>query len=274
MTRRAAWVPGARVGMVSCPKGPSCCMSVSVVIVAKDEAAEIAACVASVAWAQERLVVVDTDSRDATRELAQQAGARVLETDWQGYGATKDWGFSQAAGEWILSLDADERVSQPLAEEIGRLAADDDAAAAFEIPRRLYFQGRWLRHGGCYPDWQLRLFRRGRAHYGPERVHERLQVAGEIGRLRGHLDHYSCSSLSEFLAKLEEYSSLWAEQAYARGARRRGGQALSLLSAFAGRYLLKAGFLDGSPGLTWALLGGMHSYFKHAKLAEMSRRGE
>jgi len=245
-------------------------MTVSVVIVAKNEAADIAACLASVAWAEER-VVVDTGSDDATRELTQAAGARVLQHPWLGYGATKNWAFSQAQGEWILSLDADERVSERLAEEIRRVVAGERSEAAFEMPRRFQFQGRWLRYGGCYPDRQLRLFRKGRARYGADLVHERLEVEGKIGRLRGHLDHYSYASRAEFLAKLEEYSSLWAEQAYARGKRPRWQHRFSFLAGFSGRYLLKGGFLDGRPGLTWAVLAGRHSSAKYAKLAERAR---
>lgn len=245
-------------------------MTVSVVVVAKDEAAALAACLASAAWADERLVV-DTGSTDATPNLAAQAGARVLPHPWEGYAATKNWAFSQAAGEWILSLDADETVSAPLAEEIGRVLPSEAREAAFEMPRRFHFQGRWLRHGGCYPDWQLRLFRRGAAHYGDDLVHERLHVDGAVGRLQGHLEHDSYPTLSEFLAKLDEYSSLWARQAHAAGARRRARHSLSLLTGFAGRYLLKAGFLDGGPGFTWAVLAGMHSYLKYAKLGELER---
>jgi len=256
-------------------------MRVSVVIVARNEAADIAACLHSVAWADERLVV-DTGSEDATRELAAAEGARVLECEWRGYGATKNWAFTQAEGDWILSLDADERVSGELAAEIQAVISADTAGRActlapgpwplaYEMPRRFHFMGRWLKHGGCYPDWQLRLFPRGRAEYGPALVHERLQVGGSVGRLRGHLDHFSYPTLSEYLAKLDEYSGLWAQQARARGKRSRWYHSLSLATGFAGRYFLKAGLLDGRAGLTWALLGGMHSYFKYAKLAELER---
>ena len=246
-------------------------MPVSVVIVARNEAADIAACLQSVAWADERLVV-DTGSEDATRELAAAAGARVVGCEWRGYGATKDWAFTQAEGDWILSLDADERVSEELAAEIQALTRADTAGTpAYEMPRRFHFMGRWLRHGGCYPDWQLRLFSRGRAEYGQELVHERLKVDGAVGRLKGHLDHYSYPTLSEYLTKLDEYSTLWAQQAHARGRRGRWYHSLSLATGFAGRYVAKGGFLDGRAGLTWALLGGMHSYFKYAKLAELGR---
>jgi len=248
-------------------------MRVSVVIVARNEAADIAACLQSVVWADERLVV-DTGSEDATREVAAAEGARVLECEWRGYGATKNWAFTQAEGDWILSLDADERVSEELAAEIQavtRPLAPGPRPPAYEMPRRFHFMGRWLKHGGCYPDWQLRLFSRGRAEYGGELVHERLQVDGTVGRLRGHLDHFSYPTLSEYLAKLDEYSTLWAEQAHARGRRSRWYHSLSLPTGLAGRYALKAGFLDGRAGLTWALLGGMHSYFKYAKLAELGR---
>ena len=247
-------------------------MSISVVIVAKNEAADIAACLQSVAWAQERLVV-DTGSRDETAAIAEAAGARVLRQEWLGYGETKNWAFTQAAGEWILSLDADERVSEALARELPRLAQGKEHSA-YALPRRFHFQGRWLKHGGCYPDYQLRFFQRGQARYGEARVHERLQVDGSLGRSRGHLEHFSYLNLSEYLAKLDEYSTLWAQQTGAQGRRPRRLPALALLSGFGSRYLLKVGFLDGRAGLTWAFLAGLHSYFKYAKLAELNLRGE
>jgi glycosyltransferase involved in cell wall biosynthesis len=146
---------------------------------------------ASAAWAEERLVV-DTGSTDGTAELAAAAGARVLRHEWLGYGATKDWAFEQAEGEWVLSLDADERVSEALAPELRRLADATDHAA-FGIPRRFYFLGRWLKHGGCYPDPQLRFFRRGRARYGAELVHERLRVDGTTVAAAAGI--HSCESL-------------------------------------------------------------------------------
>jgi glycosyltransferase involved in cell wall biosynthesis len=245
-------------------------MGVSVVIVAKDEAHDIGACLRSVAWTEERLVV-DTGSRDATMEAARAAGARVLEHAWGGYAATKNWAFAQTGGEWVLSLDADERVSDRLRDEIQAVTGSEARHAAYEMPRRVYFMGEWLKHGGCYPDWQLRLFRRGRASYGSELIHERLRVEGTIGRLRGHLDHYSYASEEEYLAKLEEYSSLWARQARAQGRRSRWYHPLSLVTGFAGRYVLKAGFLDGRAGLTWAALAARHSCTKYAKLAELQR---
>jgi glycosyltransferase involved in cell wall biosynthesis len=243
---------------------------VSVVIVAKNEARDIAACLESARWAEERLVV-DTGSGDDTMARAAAAGARVLQHEWLGYAATKNWAFTQASHDWILSLDADERVSAELAREIRTVVQGEAPLAAYELPRRFHFQGRWLRHGGCYPDWQLRLFRRGRARYGEDLVHERLHVEGAVGRLRGALEHDSYPTLSDFLVKLDEYSTLWAQQAWGQGRRRRWYHALSLLTAFGNRYLVKGGLLDGEAGLTWALFAGLHSYFKYAKLAELER---
>lgn len=247
-------------------------MSVSVVIVARDEALNIEECIASAAWAEETLVV-DTGSCDATTDLARAAGARVVAREWLGYGPTKNWAFEQVEGDWILSLDADERVGEKLAGEIAAVAAADVAHAAYEMPRKFYFMGRWLRHGGCYPDRQLRLFRRGRARYGEDLVHESLGVDGSVGRLQGHLEHFSYPTLSQFLQKLDEYSTLWAREAFRRGRRFRWYHALSAATGFGGRYLLKAGFLDGLPGACWAVLAGFHSYMKYAKLAELERAG-
>lgn len=246
-------------------------MSVSVVIIAKDEASNIRQCLASAAWADERLVV-DTGSSDATIELARATGARVVEHEWLGYGMTKNWAFRQVSGDWALSLDADERVSEGLAREIQEVGKEGSACAAYEIPRRFHFMGRWLRHGGCYPNYQLRLFRRGSARYDEAvRVHERLTVQGEIGRLRGHLEHYSYPTLSDFLAKLDEYSTLWAQQAFERGRRFRWYHVLSLPTGFWGRFLAKGGVLDGIPGAIWAMLAGVHSFMKYAKLEELQR---
>ena len=245
-------------------------MPVSVVIVAKNEARDITACLDHASWAEERLVV-DTGSTDETMALAAAAGARVLQHTWLGYAATKNWAFAQARHDWILSLDADERISPELALEIPRVVQSEAPAVAYELPRRFHFQGRWMRHGGCYPDWQLRLFQRGRARYGADLVHERLQVDGAMGRLRGALEHDSYPTLSDFLVKLEEYSTLWAQQAWAQGRRRKWYHAFALQTGFASRYVLKGGFLDGRAGYTWALLAGMHSHLKYAKLAELER---
>ena len=254
-------------------------MGVSAIIVAKNEVADIAACLGSVSWAEERRVV-DTGSRDATRQVAAAAGARVLEYAWLGYGATKNWAFAQAGCDWILSLDADEHVSEELAAEIQAVTATPETRdprpetpppVAYEMPRRFHFQGRWLKHGGCYPDWQLRLFRRGSAAYGEDLIHERLQVDGAVGRLKGHLDHFSYATQAEAVQKLDEYSGLWAQQAHAGGRRSRWYHPLSLATGFAGRYVLKAGFLDGRAGMEWAVLAARHSRLKYAKLAELER---
>ncbi len=247
-------------------------MAISVVVVARDEQENIGACVASAAWAHE-VLVVDTGSRDATAEVARAQGARVMEHEWLGYGPTKNWAFGQARGDWVLSLDADERVSEALAREIPEVVSSP-RCAGYEMPRRFHLRGRWLRHGGCYPDYQLRLFRRGRAHYDERSlVHERLLVQGPVGRLRGHLDHFSYPTFSDYLRKLDEYSTLWAREAFARGRRARWHHSFSFATAFLRRYLLKAGFLDGAPGATWALFAGLHSYAKYVKLAELERAG-
>lgn len=247
-------------------------MAVSVVIVARDEQDNVGPCLASAAWADE-LLVVDTGSRDDTPALARAHGARVLHHPWLGFARTKNWAFQHALGDWVLSLDADERVSLPLAREIPHVLPSTPCAA-LEIPRRFHLRGRWLRHGGCYPDYQLRLFRRGRAHYDERSlVHERLLVQGPVGRLRGHLDHFSYPTFSDFLRKLDHYSTLWARQAFLRGHTAPPCYACSLATGFLRRYLLKAGFLDGAAGATWALYAGLHSYAKYAKLAELQRAG-
>jgi glycosyltransferase involved in cell wall biosynthesis len=242
-------------------------MKLSVVIITKNEAANIEACLASVAFADER-IIVDSGSTDGTIELARQAGATVIETtDWPGFGPQKNRALDAATGEWIFSIDADERVTAELQEEIVKVLGNP-VYAAFEVPRLSSFCGRFIRHSGWYPDYIVRLFRKDSARFSDHLVHERVLVhAGTAGKLKHPLIHYSYDNDSTFLRKLDQYSTLGAQQAFARGKRSSLGKALMHgFAAFMRSYVFKRGFLDGQAGIMVAIASAQHSYHKYFKL--------
>jgi glycosyltransferase involved in cell wall biosynthesis len=242
-------------------------LPLSVTIIARDAADEIGPCLDSVAFADE-ILVVDSGSRDDTVGLAQAKGARVIQQAWLGYGRQKQFAVEAAAHDWVLSLDADERVSPELRQAI-EAALVAPAAAGFEMARRNRFLGRWLAHGEGYPDWSLRLFDRRRARWSEDPVHEKVICSGPVERLHGDLLHESCDTLERYLAKQNHYTSLQAEALH-----RRGEQAglfrllLSPLFRFVRFYFLRGGFLDGLPGFIHIVIGCMNSFLKYAKLFE------
>lgn len=245
--------------------------SLSAVIITLNAARQLDACLQSVAFADE-ILVVDSGSSDGTVTLAEQRGARVVHQDWLGYGPQKRFAANAAAHRWVLSLDADERVSDALREVILReLRAP--RFAAYAMARRNRFMGRWLRHGEGYPDWSVRLFDRERANWSEDAIHEKVVVSGPLGRLEGDLLHESEQGLADYLAKQNRYTTLQAEQLYARG--RRAGLArlaLSPILRFVKFYFVRLGFLDGVPGLVHIAIGCFNSFAKYAKLRELYLR--
>lgn len=243
----------------------------SAVVITFNSRSHIESCLQSVAFADERLVV-DSGSTDGTGEIAQRMGARVIHQDWLGFGAQKRFAVDQARHDWVLCLDADERVSPEL-----RAAIERELAAprfyAYEFPRRNRFLGRWLKHGEGYPDWSLRLFHRAHAHWSDDPIHEKVLVNGSVGRLAGDLLHESENGLAEYLAKQNRYTTLAAERLYARGTRVSVARmVLSPLWRFVKFYFLRLGFLDGVPGLVHIAIGCCNSFMKYAKLWERDRR--
>ena len=242
----------------------------SVIVVAYDAAALLPGCLASVAFADEA-VVVDSGSNDETKKIAAQLGARVIEREWLGFGRQKQFAVEQAANDWVLCLDADERVSPELAASIVR-ALDAPAAPVYRMARRNRFLGRWLRHGEGYPDWSPRLFDRRNARWSDDSVHEKVLYAVTPGTLAGDLLHDSAEDLARYLDKQNRYTTLAALDLYERG--RRAGiveLALSPLVRFVKFYLLRLGFLDGVPGLLHISIGCMNSFVKYAKLIDLNR---
>ncbi len=246
---------------------------VSAVLITRNEEANLPACLDSLKWVDE-IVVVDSASTDRTREIARDAGANVFDhTDWPGFGPQKNRAIAQATGDWVLSIDADERVSPELAAEIRRVVATADAANGYALPRLSSYCGRYMRHSGWWPDYVPRLFRRGRARFSDDLVHERLIVEGPVGRLEGLLRHESFASLEQVLDKVNRYSTLSAQQMAVAG--RRGGVGTAVLhglGAFMRTYVLKAGFLDGREGFMLAVSNAEGAYYKYLKLMLLQRR--
>lgn len=247
----------------------------SVTVITRDEARHIDACLASVAWADERLVV-DSGSTDGTADLARARGARVIVRDWPGYAAQKNFAAGEAAHDWILSIDADERVSAPLAGEIqAQLARVQDGGGppGYRIPRVTWHLGRWIRTTDWYPDYQLRLYDRRRARWTPRRVHESVQADGEAGLLTHDLEHYAYRDLAHHHHTMDRYTTLAAEEMYDAG--RRAGLLDLVLhpqAAFLRNYLLRGGFKDGIPGFLISSMNAHYVFLKFAKLYERQRR--
>ena len=246
-------------------------MKLSVIIITKNELANIGACLDSVRFANQ-LIIVDSGSSDGTVALARERGAEVIETtDWPGYGPQKTRALAAADGDWVLSLDADERIPEALRDEILR-AIKSPQHAAYAIPRLSSFCGQFIRHSGWYPDHVVRLWRRGSAGFSDHIVHERVLVhQGSTGKLVTPMIHYSYRNDSDFLRKLEQYSELGARQAFASGKRGTLRRALLHgLSAFLRSFVFKRGFLDGRSGLIVALSAAETTYHKYFKLMLLS----
>ncbi len=242
-------------------------MKLSVIIITKNEAANIQACLDSVRFANE-WIIVDSGSTDGTVDIARAFGATVIETaDWPGFGPQKNRALNAAQVEWILSLDADERIADALRDEI-LAAIAKPAYNAYALPRLSSFCGYFIRHSGWYPDYIVRLFKRNTARFSDNLVHEKItDIQGTVGKLRSPIIHYSYENDSMFLRKLDQYSSLGAQQAFAAG--KRGGLGKALLHGFAAfmrSFVFKRGFLDGRAGVMVAISSAQHSYHKYFKL--------
>jgi glycosyltransferase involved in cell wall biosynthesis len=239
----------------------------SAVLITHDAATQLLDCLPGLAFADE-ILIVDSGSTDDTRELAAQAGARVIAHPWLGFGPQKQYAVSQARHDWVLCIDADERVPAELADVI-RATLAQPAYGAYAMPRSNFFMGRYLRHGEGYPDWSLRLFDRRRARWSDDVVHEKVLTQGPVGRIGGHtgLLHHSADSLAVYLDKQNRYTSLQAEMMLAEGRSASVLQmVLSPLLRFVKFYFFKGGVLDGVPGLVHIGIGCFNSFVKYAKV--------
>jgi glycosyltransferase involved in cell wall biosynthesis len=236
----------------------------SAIVITRNEAANIGECLDSLAFCDQR-IVVDCGSTDGTAEVAREKGAQVEFHEWRGFGAQKNHALSLATGAWVLSIDADERVTSELAAAIREAVAVGDADA-WEFPRLSSFCHRRMRHSGWYPDYVLRLFRRGKARFDDVIVHERVICAGIVKRLRPPLIHHPVARLEDALSRMDRYSTASAEAIVARGRKVSFMTGIGHgLYSFLRTYILRAGFLDGAEGFLLAVANAEGSYYRYMK---------
>ncbi|HEX6496892.1 MAG TPA: glycosyltransferase family 2 protein [Acidobacteriaceae bacterium] len=251
--------------------------TLSVAIITLNEEANLMRTLASIAWADE-IVIVDSGSTDDTRAIAQSYGARFITEPWRGFAAQKNFAISLCTSEWVLSLDADEAVTSELAASLQETVAAPPSHTAYAIRRRNFFLGRWMRHGGYYPDAKVRLFPRGQGTFQETPVHETAVFGGNVTALDGDLLHHAYPTLASYLDHMQRYSTLGADIAVARRRTGRGllsfvnGVLLNPLATFLHNYVLRAGFLDGREGVLLHLYHSAYVSWKYAKAWERTRQ--
>jgi glycosyltransferase involved in cell wall biosynthesis len=245
-------------------------MKITATIITLNEERNIVRAIESLRCADE-ILIVDSGSVDRTVELAQNLGVRVIEAGWLGYAAQKNWAAEQAAHDWILSLDADEALSEALEAEIWALKKSGPQYDAYTMPRLALYLGKWIFHSGWYPDRKVRLYERGKAKWMGDFVHESVVPSGRVGHLKSNLLHFTCDSLSEHLKTLDRYTTLAAQELAARRLR----PPLSKLIfdpfwTFCVTYFFKRGFMDGLEGLIIAYMAAFYTFLKYSKARIMS----
>jgi glycosyltransferase involved in cell wall biosynthesis len=247
--------------------------TLSAILITRNEAHNLHDCLQSLQGLADEIIVVDSQSTDATVAIAQQHGAIVSQpADWPGFGPQKNRALDLATSDWVLSIDADERVTPTLAAEIKQVLQTGDDQAAYKLPRLSFYCGQFIHHSGWHPDYVLRLFKRGTAKFSDDLVHERVVTQQSVHALKNHLLHYSYLSFSQVLQKVDAYSSASAKQAYARGKRSSVAGALGHGAwAFFRTYVIRRGFLDGAHGLALAISNAETSYYKYLKLWHMQQ---
>ena len=255
------------------PKRPR----VALCVITKNEEEHIAGCLSSVTAIEglvQEVVVLDSGSTDRTVEIAREHGARVETHPFDGYIEQKNRAISLATADWILALDADERLTPELGREMLEALAAPDLPAGFSMPRRNRYLGRWIRHGRWYPDRKVRLFSRERGRWGGRNPHDHVQVDGPVRDLRGDLLHYSYASLSDHVRQIDSFTTIMAREKHAEGVRGRFWRLLVHPPfSFVKGYFLQAGFLDGRAGFVVAVMGAYYVFVKYAKLWELTRSG-
>lgn len=248
--------------------------SLSVILITKNEAANIRACLESVAWADE-IIVVDSGSADDTVMIARELGALIHEHDWPGFGIQKNRALGYATKDWVLSLDADERVTPELRAEIEAILRAEPTADNYLVPRLSNYCGRFMRHSGWYPDLLPRLFKRGKARFSDDLVHERLIVEGVPGKLQGLLLHYAFDDMEEVLNKVNQYSTAGAAMMQLRGRQASlTGAVLRGIWSFIRTYVLRGGFLDGREGFMLAVSNAEGTYYRYLKLMLLNQKND
>lgn len=251
-------------------------MKISVCVITLNEEVNLRRCLGSLKGLADEIVVVDSGSTDDTEAVAGEFGARWVERDWPGFREQKNRALDLATHDWVLSLDADEALSEALQKELAALKERGPAegVTGYSMPRCVFYEGRWIRHGDWYPDRLVRLFLRARARFAGGRVHERLELDGPVCALVGDLEHYSFADAADHAMRCDHYARLWAETAREQG-RKAGPLAPGLHAAFrwVRGYVLRAGFLDGGAGWRIACMNAREVYLKYRLLREVAREG-
>jgi len=247
----------------------------SVIIITYNEQENIRDCLESVKWSHE-IVIVDSFSNDKTVEIAREYTSKVFQNKWTNFSRQKNLALGKASSEWVLNIDADERATSELKEEILTiLNSKFQSFDGYYIPRRNHYLGRWIRHCGWYPDYKLRLFLRGKGRFNERTVHESVVVEGRKGYLKSCLNHYSYKNLSDHLSHIDKFSSLAAEEMFKDGRRARVFDLLFRpITRFIRMYLMNRGYLDGTYGLIVSLMGTFYVFMKYLKLWELSKAGK
>jgi glycosyltransferase involved in cell wall biosynthesis len=247
--------------------------TLSVILITRNEEANLRACLSSLGDLAQQLVIVDSASSDGTIEIAREFGATIAQPpDWPGFGPQKNRALDLATGDWILSLDADERLTPELRAEIMAILADPGNTRCFAIPRLSWYCGRFIRHSGWNPDYVDRLFQRGTARFSEDLVHERLIPSGSVVKLKNQMLHYSFMNYSQVLKKMDHYSSASAQQAFAKGKQSSPLNAmLHGLWSFIRTYFIRRGFLDGAQGYALAVSNAQGTYYRYIKLWQLNQ---
>lgn len=241
-------------------------MSLSVIVITKNEEAAIGNCLSSVAWADE-IIVVDSGSTDRTGIICRQYTDNFYTNDWPGFGPQKNKALELATKEWVLSLDADEMISPELRVEIENVMNNQELHSAFAIPRRSNYCGKFMLHGGWWPDYVTRLFRKDSAQFSNDLIHERIMVTGSLGRLKHPIVHDAFGNIEEVLETINRYSTIGAKMMYEHG--KRGKLSKAILHGFWSffqTYVVRAGFLDGREGFMLAVSNAEGTYYRYLKL--------
>lgn len=247
--------------------------TLSAIVITRNEAHNLDDCLRSLQGLVNEIIVVDSQSTDDTLAIAQRHGAKVSQpADWPGFGPQKNRALDLATCDWVLSIDADERVTPELSAEIRHALQGSAVDVAYEIPRLSWYCGTFIQHAGWQPDYVLRLFKRGSAKFSNDLVHERVVTDLRLEKLQNHLLHYSYLNFSQVLSKVDAYSTASAQQAFARGKRSSVGAALGHGAwAFFRTYVLRAGFLDGGHGLALSISNAETSYYKYLKIWQLQQ---
>jgi glycosyltransferase involved in cell wall biosynthesis len=245
---------------------------ISVTIITHNEEANIVPCLESAKWADE-IVVLDSNSTDGTVELARQFTDRVLSVPWRGFGKNKNQAVDEARMEWIFVLDADERITPALRQEIQAILQADGPADGYRVPRRNHFCGRFVKHLGWYPDYSIRLFRKAKGRFNEREVHESVEINGQVGTLQQPMLHYTYKSISDFVLRMDRYSALAAQELLKQGRQPMWGELIwRPFFTFLKLYVLQKGFLAGRDGYTLAFLYSTYNFLKYYKFRELRQQ--